>query len=74
MVTIRVHSKGDKKRLVSVASTGVKVLRFDIDPRTAQFLDNSRDSQRLRQRVLKDYSKGPSNSTSYFTIELYGRQ
>ena len=74
MVTMRPNSKGVKKRLVSVASTGVKVLRFDTDPRNAQFLGNSRDSQRLGQRFLKDYSKRSIYSTSDFTIELYGRQ
>jgi hypothetical protein len=68
------NSKGVKKRPVSVASTGVKVLRFDTDPRTVQFLGKSSDSQRLLQRFLKDCSKGSIHSTINFTIELYAGQ
>ena len=74
MVTMHANSKGGKKRLVSVASTGVKILHFDTDPRTAKSPDNSRDSERLRQRFLKDDSKRSIYSTSDFTIELYCRQ
>ena len=43
MVTTSVDFRGLTKHLVSVASIGVKVLYFDIDPRVALFLGNITD-------------------------------
>lgn len=43
LVTISVDFRGLTERLVSVASIGVKVLHFDIDPRVSLFLGNITD-------------------------------
>ena len=48
MVTMRADSKGVIERLVSVASAGLKVLGFELDPRIALFPGNSNDLRHLK--------------------------
>ena len=48
VVTTAVDSKGVTERVVTAHSAGLKVLRFDTDPWTAVFLDNSTDFSHLR--------------------------
>ena len=70
MVTTEADSKGVTERGVSVASIGLKVLRFDNDPWTALFLGNSTDLWHLRGPFREGYSKRSSESAAYITIEL----
>jgi hypothetical protein len=70
MVTTAVDSKGVTEPPVSVASIGLKALRFDIDPWTALFLGNSTDLWHLRGSFREGGSKRSSESARYITIEL----
>ena len=70
MVTTAADSKGVTEPPVSVASIGLRVLRFDIDPWTAVFLVNSTDFWHLRGPFREGYSKRSSESAGYITIEL----
>ena len=70
VVTTTTDSKGITEPPVSVASTRLKVLRFDIGPWTALFLANATDLWRLRGPFREGYSKHSSESADDITIEL----
>jgi hypothetical protein len=63
-------SKGVTELPASVASIGLKVLRFDIDPWTPSFLGNSTDFWHLRGPFREGYSKRSSEFARDITIEL----
>ena len=70
IVTKRTDSTGVTRCLVSAASNRVKVLRFDIDPRTSLIHGNSSDLQRLQWWSREEYSKRPSKSARNITKAL----
>jgi hypothetical protein len=70
MVTISTDSKGVTEPPVSVASTRLKVLRFDIDPWAALCLGNSTDFRYLRGPFREGHWKRWFESAGYITIEL----
>jgi len=69
VVTTATDSKGVTERGVSVASIGLKVLRFDNDPWTAVFLVNSTDFWHLRGPFREGYSKRLFEPARDITIE-----
>ena len=69
VVSTATDSKGVTERGVSVASIGLKVLRFDNDPWTALFLGNSTDLWHLRSPFREGYSKRLFEPARYITIE-----
>jgi hypothetical protein len=69
--TTAVDSKEVKEPSVSVASSRLKVLRFDIDPWTALLLGNSTNFWHLRDPFREGHSKRSSESARDITIELY---
>ena len=69
VVTTAIDSKGVTEPPVSVASIGLRVLRFDIDPWTAVFLVNSTDFWHLRGPFREGYSKRLFEPARDITIE-----